>query len=226
MDKTLVKILNMATSGSYDESNNAIEQAYKYMKRKGQKLEDIEFNSLYNGDVIAIKLIARFAHEQTSSKQQGDYISSWASTIYGNGNSNSSQKDIRREIQLRKTQNANLAKELAMVKRSLVETQNKLLEEQQNVEKYLDVINGKHSELLNTLNVCKKQAAIDSERSKKRVLELESELKKLRNKNNEANELYKYMVHAKELQISNIQDQLKILLGNFKYKALRPLIPC
>jgi hypothetical protein len=220
MDKTLVKILNMATSGSYEESNIAIEQAYKYMKRKGQNLEDIQFNSLYNGDVIAIKMIARFAHEHGTHQKQGDYINSWANTIYG-GNS---QGDVRREMQLKKTQNANLAKELAWVKKTLVETQSQLLEEQQNVEKYLDVINGKHSELLNTLNVCQEQAAIESEQSQKRVYELESELKKLKSKNNEANELYKYMVHAKELQISNIQDQLKILVGNFKFKALRPIM--
>ncbi|MBF0382772.1 MAG: hypothetical protein HQL69_17255 [Magnetococcales bacterium] len=222
MDKTLVKILNMATSGSYEESNIAIEQAYRYMKRKGQNLEDIQFSSLYNGEVIAIKMIARFAHEQKSHQMQGDYISSWANTIYGGG----SNVDSRREILLKKTQNANLAKELASVKKTLKETQNQLLQEQQNVEKYLDVINGKHSELLETLNTCQQQAELESKKSKKQIVELKAELKKLRNKNNEADELYKYMVHAKELQISNIQDQLKILVNNFKYKALRPLISC
>ncbi|MBF0359035.1 MAG: hypothetical protein HQL70_10545 [Magnetococcales bacterium] len=217
MDKTLVKILNMATSGSYEESNIAIEQAYKYMKKRGSKLEDIEFNSLYNGNVVAIKLIARFAHDQATHQDRDNYISGWAKAIYG-GNS---KGGVSQDVALK---NASLERELATVKQTLMQTQQDLLQEQENVEKYLTIINEKYGSLVATLENCQYQAKVDSEKSKKRIKDLELSLKNANAKNSKAEELYKYTIHAKELQISNIKDQLKVLVGSFRRKALSPLV--
>ncbi len=223
MDKTLVKILNMATSGSFEESNNAIEQAYRYMKRTGKKLEDIEFNSLYNGDVVAIKMIARFSHEHDFHKDQGEFINTWTNNIYGKAPSGTSQQ-ARHEIMVRDRQNQKLQRELNAVKGELRQTRVRLEEEQKSVEKYLGIIKEKHAGLLEALEESQEKARNDSSRAQQRIRVLESELKQLKAKNSEVNELYEYMMHAKELQINNIKKELKTLLGNLRFSALKPLV--
>jgi hypothetical protein len=222
MDATLVKILNMATSGSFEESNIAIEQAYKYMKKNGKGIEDIDFNSLYNGEVVAIKIIARLSHDHTD---QSDYIGMWANTIYGQGG----QSDVRQakqEIRIKERQNEKLERELERVKDELVNTHDRLEEEQENVEKYLGIIQEKHDGLLAALNESRENARADSEKSQHKIRILERDLKKLRENTSKSSEQNEYMMHAKELQISNIKKELKVLLGNLRFSALQPLMSC
>ncbi|MBF0193403.1 MAG: hypothetical protein HQL71_02550 [Magnetococcales bacterium] len=147
MDKILVKILNMATSNSYEESNNAIEQAYRIMKRQGKGLEDIQFNSLYNGKLVAIKMIARFAHEHAAPKDRGDYINMWTSNVYGN---NTNEK-VLPEMSVTDSQYCILEQELDILKDSLKESEEKLLREQENVKKYINLFRKKHVECMNLM---------------------------------------------------------------------------
>jgi hypothetical protein len=223
MDETLVKILNMATSGSYEESNIAIEQAYKYMKKKGNNLDDINFNALYNGHVVAIKMIARFSHEQTFHKDQGEYITEWTKNIYGT-TSGGRQVKTRQEVLAVQAQNGRLKAELDRAKKNLAKTRSDLTKEQENVEKYMEIIKDKHEGLISTLEDCQEKARIDSQRSQHKIRALEAELKTIREKNSEVKELHEYMIHAKELQITNIKKELKILLNNLRFNALKPLV--
>ncbi len=144
MDNILIKILNMATSNSYEESNIAIEQAYKIMKKQGKGLEDIQFNSLYNGNLVAIKMIARFAHEHTAQKDRGDYINMWAGSVYGSDN----KATVLNKLSLKNSKNTSLEKELETVKNSLKHSQEKLLQEQENVKTYINLVKKKHRECM------------------------------------------------------------------------------
>ncbi|MBF0381000.1 MAG: hypothetical protein HQL69_08275 [Magnetococcales bacterium] len=147
MDKTLVKILNMATSSSFEESNIAIEQAYRMMKKQGKGIEDIQFNSLYNGNLVAIKMIARFAHEHTEQKDRGEYINNWASSVYGSQNGDT----VLNELSLKNSKNSRLESELESLRDSLKQSQEKLLKEQQNVKKYINLFRKKHGECMELL---------------------------------------------------------------------------
>jgi hypothetical protein len=220
MDKTLVKILNMATSGSFEESNIAIEQAYKYMKKKGTKLEDLNFNGLYNGHIVAIKMIARFSYEQPNQKDQASYISSWTRTVYGTGSKGGSN----REVMLVNQQKKKLEVELKSVKNQLVQAQFDLQKEQDNVENYLETITQKHKGLIAALAESESRVKSESERYNHRIKILERDLKKATEKDSKVSEVHDYMIHAKELQINNIRKELKVLLGNLRYSALQPLV--
>jgi hypothetical protein len=82
MDEHLIKILNKATSDSYQESNVAIDHAYQYMKKADLNIDDINFDSLYNGDVVAIKLITRFSDELKNNNDKSKYINKWTKKLY------------------------------------------------------------------------------------------------------------------------------------------------
>lgn len=86
MDKTLEKILNKATSSSYIESMIAIDQAYKHMKKKKYDIKTINFNALYNGDIVAVKLISRFSHDYIDNNERANFINTWTRAVYGTGN--------------------------------------------------------------------------------------------------------------------------------------------
>ena len=227
MDQTLVKILNMATSGSYEESNNAIEQAYRYMKKKGKDIKDIEFNSLYNGNVIAIKLIARFSHDYKFQNEQSDYITQWTRAIYGgneHGNinheilqKNNQNKHLQRELQQVKTELEKARRELAESEKHYIVENKKLKEEQESIEEYLQVIKEQHQSLIDTLGECQGLANNDALKYREQISKLQQDLKKAQEKNKEANEMRDYMVHAKELQIATIKKELKVLLKTLHF---------
>jgi hypothetical protein len=161
MDKMLIKILNMATSNSFQESNNAIEQAYKIMKKQGKGLEDIQFNSLYNGKLVAIKMIARFAHEHTEQKDRGDYINMWASNVYGSNKKDNApvkKEKISNEVSEIYSKHCILEQELDILKDSLKESEQKLLKEQENVKKYIDLFRKKQVECMDLLEKVEKRA--------------------------------------------------------------------
>ncbi|MBF0456218.1 MAG: hypothetical protein HQL72_15550 [Magnetococcales bacterium] len=228
MDAILVKILNMVTSGSYEESSIAVEQAYRYMKKNGKSLDDVNFNALYNGDVVAIKLIARFAHDYQSQKDQSRYISSWAKTVYGLRGERDDQQD--QHVALIRNKNQRLERELDHTKRELEKLREsfavseqfhseenlRLKGEQEEMEQYLNEVKEKHNALIAALGEYQERAKHEADRSQQKIRVLEESLRNIQNNNSKNSEMYEYQMHAKELQITTIKREVKILLSNLR----------
>ncbi|MBF0448142.1 MAG: hypothetical protein HQL67_08090 [Magnetococcales bacterium] len=232
MDKTLVKILNMATSGSHEESTIAIEQAYQFMKKRDLDLEDVQFDSLYNGDVVAIRLIYRFSQEIPFHKDQGVFIQTWVKKTYGSNPAQQgrpTQHNIFTDIK----KNDQLERELKRV-RSLSESMKRECESTKKIYEHtraqLDYSKKLYEQTKRELELIKqKHSNRDSEREqlnkerdelKIKLQETRLILQKTREKNATDNEFYKHMIHAKVLQITNIKEEFKNLLSELRYKMI------
>lgn len=212
MDSTLVKILNMASSGSLTESDIAIEQSFNYMKKRGQSLRDVDFGALYRGDLVGIRLISRFAREITDPEERGAYIRSWTREFYGTQiREKIVAADDKRTTQL-KEELAKIQKELVLTQKELVVTRKEAARIQDAWRK-LQEEQSRHQERLHPL-----QESLETARDE--LKKSQWNLQQQREKNRTDHERYEHMIHAKSLQINTLKDEFKMLLSKLRCQLI------